>query len=151
MSAMRPADMPRSMFVPSSTVTGRSVDSRSVKHGIPSAEVSSLDASRVGENELRLRFEPEEVEVPERGAEDHARALDGGLQALLAEVTACPWMDREDDGMRFCERQERAHGFGQGHRIVDEGGPMQGHQGHSRPVRVRSHPTGGGREHSRRA
>ena len=94
----------------------------------PSAEVLLLDASRVGEDELRLRLEPEEVEVPERGAQDHARALGGGLQALLAELTACPRVDREDDGMRFCERQERAHGFGQGHRIVDEGGAMQGHQ-----------------------
>ena len=36
-----PGSRPSTVFVPSSTVTGRSVRSRSVKHGTPSADVSS--------------------------------------------------------------------------------------------------------------
>ena len=40
-SASRSGRAPRTVFVPSSTVTGRSVVSRSVKQGIPSADVSS--------------------------------------------------------------------------------------------------------------
>ena len=62
-------------FVPCVTVTGRSVDSRSVRHGTPSTVVSSWMPPESVSTTGARRHQPDEVEIAERLGLDEARLV----------------------------------------------------------------------------
>ena len=61
-----PATAPRARFVPSSMVIGRSVFSRSVRHGTPSTVVSSCKPPRIREHHRRAIGQRQKLQIPER-------------------------------------------------------------------------------------
>ena len=63
---IRAGSRPSRVLVPARTVTGRSVLSRSVKHGMPRYVVSSWIPPGVGEDGPRVGLERKEVEIADR-------------------------------------------------------------------------------------
>ena len=92
-SAIRSGASPSRTFVPSSTVTGRSVLSRSVKHGIPRNVVSSWIPPESVRTPAEPRDEREELEVAERFEQARGAASRGPPRKRCARAR----MDREDD------------------------------------------------------
>ena len=65
--------------------------------GDPERRRLLLNASRVGQHELRPRLEAEKVEVSERLDQHESAVVELPCGMLLDPVTGA-WMDREDDG-----------------------------------------------------
>ena len=83
---------PTTVFVPSVTVIGRSVLSRSVRHGTPSTVVSSWTPPESVSTSAGIRLKGEEVEVAERRSMSRTPAG----QAEAVELDRGPRVDRED-------------------------------------------------------
>ncbi len=88
--------VPTTRLVPSVTVTGRSVFSRSVRHGMPSAVDSSCRPPESVRIRLRVRRQRQEVDVAER----LGRAIDAveiALETELAQPLARARVHRKHD------------------------------------------------------
>ena len=83
-----PGSVPIRRLVPRVMVTGRSVLSLRVKHGMPSTVRLLLDAPGVGQHESRPAHQADEIEIAERLDEDDALARASTLRRRRAGSSA---------------------------------------------------------------
>ena len=97
-SAIGAGSSPSSMFVPSSIVTGRSVESRSVKQGTPRAEVSSwMPPESVRTKRARRLRDRRRRGSRAARRELQAGSVDAGRGPCAGDPCARPRVDGEDE------------------------------------------------------
>ena len=128
-SAIRSGFAPRTVFVPSSSVTrplGR----------VPEREAADaecgrllLDAAGVGQDEGGVGLEAEEVEVAQRLGREHAGVAQASVVAGRLQVAERPRVHREEDRVVAGERDQPVGDRRQLRGVVDERGTVERHEG----------------------
>ena len=95
-SAIRSGLAPRTVFVPDSTVIGRSVVSRSVKQRTPSADVSSWTPPESVTTTRASASRPRKERYGERLGDQHAGVDKPPREPGALDSTPCAWMHGED-------------------------------------------------------
>ena len=126
---------PSIVFVPSATVTGRSVSPRNVKQGTPSAEASSwTPPESVSTDQPRTQAGEREVAERLRQSDAAAKSL-----PMSPPVRSAPPSGGGPGTHIGTSRRARQASDGASSRLVDVGGPVQGHEAVTPGIEPESH------------